>query len=93
VATAPVLLGTRPGERGGTSGLRHGFETLELDGIVSIFTPDNVASGRVMEALGMHDCLATTDAAGVGLSVREITRLERQEATSRAGPEGVPEQQ
>jgi len=78
---------------GGRAGLRHGFETLELDRIISIFTPDNVASGRVMEKLGMHDCRATTDAAGVRLSVREITRLEWQEATSRAGPEGVPEQQ
>ena len=62
---------------GGRASLRHGFETLELDRIISIFAPDNVASGRVMERLGMHDCLATTDEIrGVPLLVREITRIE-----------------
>ncbi len=77
---------------GGRASLRHGFETLELDRIISIFTPDNVASGRVMQKLGMHECLVTTDAArGVRLSVSEITRLQWQREAGVAGPEGVPE--
>ncbi|MDQ6947811.1 MAG: GNAT family N-acetyltransferase [Actinomycetota bacterium] len=62
---------------GGRASLRHGFETLELDRIISIFNPDNAASGRVMDKLGMRDCLATTDEVfGVRLLVREITRRE-----------------
>ena len=76
---------------GGRASVRHGFETLELDRIISIFNPDNVASGRVMEKLGMRDCLVTNDPArGLRLSVREITRIEWQ-ATDRARSEGVPE--
>jgi RimJ/RimL family protein N-acetyltransferase len=88
----PLYWGGGLATEGGRASLRYGFETLELDRIISIFNPDNVASGRVMEKLGMHDCLATTDAArGVRLSVREISRLQWQGVTSRAGPEGVPE--
>ncbi|MFN2606343.1 MAG: GNAT family N-acetyltransferase [Acidimicrobiales bacterium] len=69
---------------GGRASLRYGFQTLGLDRIISIFTPDNIVSGRVMEKLGMRDCLATTDAArGVRLLVREINRSEW-EATSSA---------
>ena len=41
---------------GGHAALRFGFEELDLDEIVSIYEPANVASGRVMERLGMtHD--------------------------------------
>ena len=77
---------------GGRAGLRHGFETLELDRIISISTPDNVASGRVMEKLGMHDCVTTTDATrGIRLSVREITRFKWREVTGDTRPEGIPE--
>jgi len=66
---------------GGRASLRHGFEVLELDRIISIFVPDNVASGRVMEKLGMRDCLLTTDEArGDHVVVREITRSEWQGA-------------
>lgn len=66
---------------GGRASLRHGFEALELDRIISIFTPDNAASGRVMEKLGMRDYLTTTDEIrGVPLLVREISRLEWQGA-------------
>lgn len=71
---------------GGRASLRHGFEAVDLDRIISIFTPDNVASGRVMEKLRMRDRLATTDEArGIRLAVREITRTEWQGASSRSG--------
>lgn len=66
---------------GGRASLRHGFETVGLDRIISIFTPDNVASGRVMEKLGMHDWLKTTDPNwGSPLLVRELWREEWQTA-------------
>ncbi len=62
---------------GGRASLRHGFETLELKRIISIFDPHTAASGRVMDKLRMHDCLATThEVFGVRLLVREITRRE-----------------
>jgi len=38
---------------GGRAALRFGFEDLDLDEIVSIYEPANVASGRVMQKLGM----------------------------------------
>jgi RimJ/RimL family protein N-acetyltransferase len=53
-----------------TASLRHGFETLELDRIISIFTPYNRASRRVMEKLGMHDYLTTTDEVRGGTPAR-----------------------
>jgi len=67
---------------GGRASLRHGFERLGLDRIISIFSPDNVASGRVMAKLGMHNCLVTTDESrGLRLLVREIARVEWQAAS------------
>ncbi len=64
---------------GGRASVRHGFETLELDRIISIFSRDNVASGRVMEKLGIHDWITTKDPErGIRLVVREITLREWQ---------------
>lgn len=34
--------------------LRYGFETLKLDRIVALAYPENLASQRVMEKIGMH---------------------------------------
>jgi RimJ/RimL family protein N-acetyltransferase len=36
----------------GAAALEWGFSTLELDEIISIFEPANVASGKVMDHLG-----------------------------------------
>jgi RimJ/RimL family protein N-acetyltransferase len=59
---------------GGQASLRHGFEVVGLDRIVSIFEPENVASGRVMTRLGLNDCLTTRDPGhGRLLQVRDIT--------------------
>jgi RimJ/RimL family protein N-acetyltransferase len=41
--------------------LRWGFEELGIDEIVSIYEPENVASGRVMDRLGFGPGSATTD--------------------------------
>ncbi len=38
---------------GGAASLRHGFEVLGLDRVISITDPDNAASRRVMEKLGL----------------------------------------
>jgi len=75
---------------GGRASLQHGFETLGLDRIISIFTTDNVSSGRVMDKLGMHDCLTTIDEGrGIPLLIREITRVAwRAAAEGRSRPDG-----
>lgn len=39
---------------GARAGLRFGFEELGLEKIVAVVHPDNVASRRVIEKLGMH---------------------------------------
>ena len=59
---------------GARASLRYGFDVLALDRIISIYMPDNLASGRVMTKLGMRDCLGTKDPnLGSTLHVREIT--------------------
>ena len=58
-----VEVGWRLGERfrgggiateAGAAWVRHGFETLHLDKIVSIYEPENRASGAVMRRLGFE---------------------------------------
>jgi deoxyribonuclease V len=85
-----VEVGWRLGERwwgrglateGGAASLRYGFEQLGLDEIVSIYQPGNVASGRVMDHLGLTLCQVTTHPEiGVALHVRSLTceRWEQQ---------------
>lgn len=62
-------------EAGGAC-LRFGFDEVGLDRIISIYVPENTASGRVMTKLGMRDFQATTDRAGVPILVREITAVD-----------------
>ena len=72
---------------GGEASLRYGFEHLALDRIISIFTPDNAASGRVMAKLGMQDHLTTEDPGrGITLVVREITRATWQAEVLKSRP-------
>lgn len=62
---------------GGAASLRHGFVDRGLDRIISIYEPDNVASGRVMEKLGMHLERETVDPKrDLPLRVLELTRDE-----------------
>ena len=58
-----VEVGWRLGERhrgygfateAGKAWVRHGFEALGLETIVSIYEPENLASGAVMRRLGFH---------------------------------------
>ena len=75
----PAYWGRGLATEGGRASLRYGFETLQLDRIIAILMPDNLASSRVTEKLGMRDCLTTwDDERGVALAVREISRAEWQ---------------
>jgi RimJ/RimL family protein N-acetyltransferase len=58
----------------GAEALRWGFTDLGLDQILSIFEPENVASGRVMDHLRFGPGTATVHPRrGVPLSVRSLT--------------------
>lgn len=73
----PEYWGKGLATEGGRASLEHGFETLGLDRIIGIFMPENVASGRVMDKLGLREWRTTSDPRrGVTLTVREITRDE-----------------
>ena len=62
---------------GGRAALEYAFKTLGLDEVVSIYEPENVASGRVMERLGMKPYRETTHPSlGVPLRVYKMTRSE-----------------
>lgn len=58
----------------GTAALEWGFLTLELDEIISIFEPANIASGKVMDHLGFgsgHEVLDPSS--GIPLLVRSLS--------------------
>jgi RimJ/RimL family protein N-acetyltransferase len=60
---------------GGRAALDTGFRVLQLEEIVSVYEPENVASGRVMERLGMvHDRDTTHPKLGVPLRVMKMRR-------------------
>jgi RimJ/RimL family protein N-acetyltransferase len=79
-----VEVGWRLGERhrgrgfateAGRAWVRYGFEQLGLGSIVSIYEPDNIASGAVMRRLGFTLERETTHPAhGVGLHVMSLAR-------------------
>jgi RimJ/RimL family protein N-acetyltransferase len=69
--------------------LRWGFEDLRLDSVVSIFEPDNAASGRVMDRLGFDAGFATIHPTrGLPLVVRTLTAADWRAGTGdgQAGP-------
>jgi len=62
---------------GGRAALAAGFNVLGLPEIVSIYQPGNVASGKVMQRLGMtHDRDTTHPERGVALRVYKITIIQ-----------------
>jgi len=81
------LAGTHRGRglatEAGQAAVDWGFTEGGLARIVSIYEPENVASGKVMAHLGFEPVLTTTDPdRGFGLVVTELT-LERWEARRR----------
>jgi RimJ/RimL family protein N-acetyltransferase len=62
---------------GGRAALRFGFDVLGVDEIVSIYEPENVASGRVMQRIGMRrDRDTTHPTLGVDLRVYKLLRTQ-----------------
>jgi RimJ/RimL family protein N-acetyltransferase len=58
----------------GAAALEFGFTTGGLERIVSIYEPENVASGRVMEHLGLAYWRTATGPRGEEVLVTELTR-------------------
>jgi RimJ/RimL family protein N-acetyltransferase len=80
----PDYWGQGLAREGGRAALAFGFDTLGLDEIVSICEPENVASERVMQALGLEPARRTRHPElGVALLVYRITR-------DRHAAEGAP---
>jgi RimJ/RimL family protein N-acetyltransferase len=63
----------------GAAALEFGFTSGGLERIVSIYEPENVASGRVMEHLGFSPWHATTGPRGNEVVVMELTREDWEE--------------
>jgi RimJ/RimL family protein N-acetyltransferase len=63
----------------GAAALEFGFTAGGLERIVSIYEPENVASGRVMEHLGFSPWRTTTGPRGYELVVMELTREDWEE--------------
>ena len=62
----------RPGlaTEAGAAAVEFGFTAGDLERIVSIYEPENAASGRVMDHLGFTHCLTTTGQRGQEIAVR-----------------------
>jgi RimJ/RimL family protein N-acetyltransferase len=58
----------------GAAALEFGFTTGGLERIVSIYEPENAASGRVMERLGFSHRLSTKGPRGEEVAVMELAR-------------------
>ena len=68
----------------GAAAVDWGFREAGLDRIVSIYEPENAASGRVMERLGFTEALTTTvQPRGEKVVVTELTRARWEERTAR----------
>jgi len=76
----PGVWGRGLAVEGATAVLAHAFETLGLDELVSIYEPENEASGMVMLRIGMHFDRDTTHPDG-GLPLR-VYRLSKREWVS-----------
>jgi RimJ/RimL family protein N-acetyltransferase len=63
----------------GAAALEFGFTTGGLERIVSIYEPENVASGRVMERLGFSPWRTTSGPRGNEVVVMELTREDWEE--------------
>lgn len=59
-----------------STALRFGFEVAELDEIVAVAFPQNMASVRVMEKIGMHYQGHTTAYYGLELALCTLSRVD-----------------
>ena len=67
----------------GAAAVEFGFTLGNLERIVSIYEPANVASGRVMEHLGFTHFLSTTGQRGEEIVVTELARARWEEGQGR----------
>jgi RimJ/RimL family protein N-acetyltransferase len=63
----------------GAAAVEWGFTECGLDRLVSIYEPENVASGRVMEHLGFAPWRSATTVRDETVSVKELTRARWEE--------------
>ncbi|MCU1428690.1 MAG: hypothetical protein JWL83_2690, partial [Actinomycetia bacterium] len=85
----PAYWGRGLATEAGDAGLRFGFEKLGLDRIVSVFEPENVKSGRVMERLGMVlDRDTTHPLTHVPVRVMAISRAAWRDRSGGRGRQG-----
>jgi RimJ/RimL family protein N-acetyltransferase len=70
---APSARGRGLATEAGAAAVRYGFTDGGLSRIVSIYEPENVASGKVMERLGFTRFLTTKGSRGEVLDVTELT--------------------
>ena len=73
---APAARGRGLATEAGAAAVRYGFTDGGLERIVSIYEPENVPSGKVMERLGFTRFLTTTGPRGELLDVTELTRAD-----------------
>ncbi len=66
----------------GRAALEYGFTDGGLECIVSLYEPENAASGRVMERLGFMHRLTTVGPRGEDVAVMELTRKRWEERRS-----------
>ena len=66
----------------GAAAVEFGFTSGGLERIVSIYEPENTASGRVMEKLGFTPWITTTGSRGEELVVTELRRARWEELAS-----------
>ena len=73
----PMAWGRGLATEGARVALAEGFSNPELHEVVSIYQPENAASGRVMERLGMHfDRDTVHPTRGLALRVYRLSRVE-----------------
>lgn len=71
----------------GAAAVAFGFTAGGLERIVSIYEPQNAASGRVMEKLGFTPSLSTVGPDGEELVVTELRRARWEDRTAGTGPQ------
>ena len=79
VAARPLLRGRGLATEAGAAAVRYGFTDGGLSRIVSIYEPENVDSGKVMERLGFTRFLTTKGSRGEALDVTELTHARWEE--------------
>lgn len=73
----PAEWGRGLATEGARATLTHGFSALGLDEVVSIYQPENVASGRIMVRLGMRfDRDTRHPSSGLAFRVYRLSRRE-----------------